>query len=156
MNISFLKSHKFWCIVHVILIVLWCLYIFSNSLQSAEESSEESQGVVEVIEKAIQKVEPDFELSHHFVRKTAHFVEYFVLGSLLSLVLFYNSAAPSALVLKTTFAGLFTALCDETLQLFSQGRDGAVLDVWLDFSAVIFSHFIALLIYYFIKSKKSL
>ncbi len=142
---SFLKKSVFLRAVWLIVTILWGIFILSNSLQTADESSEKSEQVLEVIEETVQKVEPDFELSHRLVRKSAHFFEYFVLGALfaVSVAVFKKTFINHSV---TLFAGLLFALFDETLQLFSQGREGAVLDVWLDFSAVVFAHFICFLV----------
>ena len=48
--------------------------------------------------------------------------------------------------------GLFTAILDETVQLFVDGRSGEVLDVLIDFSGVLVS---VLIMTFFIKRKKS-
>ena len=157
MNKFYLKR-DFWKWALIVATLLWCVYIFSNSLQSAELSSAKSQGVVQAIEETVQKVDPDFEISHRFVRKAAHFYEFFVLGILLWITawVFSKSWQRSELTLLT---GLLVAMLDETLQLFSKGRECAVADVWLDFSAVVASHillFFAFLLISIIKNKKCL
>ncbi len=146
-------------IVWIVLVLLWCGYIFSNSLTPAEQSSEKSQGVLETVEEIIHKYDEDVELSHHFVRKAAHFIEFFVLGVLLSLSGTVWSSSLSRLMLHSAAAGLIIALIDETLQLFVKGRDSSVVDVWLDFSAVIVAHllfFVFVIIVKRIKHEKSL
>lgn len=132
-------------ILWVTVLVLWCAYIFSNSLTTAERSSEKSQSVLETVEQIIKQYDEDAELSHHFVRKAAHFIEFFVLGTLLSLFPSVWSLSGKGYPLYTSFVGLVIALTDETLQLFVKGRESSVADVWLDFSAVIVAHLLCFL-----------
>ena len=42
---------------------------------------------------------------------------------------------------------LFTAVCDETLQLFVAGRSGNVRDIWIDFAGAFLSTLVTWLIY---------
>ena len=100
-------------------------------------------------------------ITDHLVRKTAHFVEFAVLGGLLCLVCKVcmvtvgesgvgKSVGKSGVgesggeptksgVVRAVCAcllGLLAAFLDETLQLFS-GRGSMVADVWLDFAGVV-------------------
>ena len=72
-------------------------------------------------------------LSEHFVRKVAHFTEYFALGILLLITI----RAYRGPVRKSAFAGMFFLLLvpviDEFIQLFTPQRGSSVLDVLLDF-----------------------
>ena len=82
---------------------------------------------------------PFFELfmgkgnvTEHFIRKLAHFTEFFGLG--LELMLFMRLEflkVKPVLPVNAWVFGTFCALIDETIQLFS-GRRPAVQDVWLD------------------------
>ena len=91
-------------------------------------------------------------ITDHLVRKTAHFVEFAVLGGLLCLVckvcmvtggesgVGKSGGEPTKSgVVRAVCAcllGLLAAFLDETLQLFS-GRGSMVADVWLDFAGVV-------------------
>ena len=99
-------------------------------------------------------------ITDHLVRKTAHFVEFAVLGGLLCLVCkvcMVTGGEPGvgepggksggesggeptkSGVVRAVCAcllGLLAAFLDETLQLFS-GRGSMVADVWLDFAGVV-------------------
>jgi VanZ family protein len=80
--------------------------------------------------------EQTIDLVHHCVRKTAHAVEYAILGFLIWRVV---RSAPAWAAhhperhfrLALLFAALY-AVTDETHQLFVPGRDAAVRDVLLD------------------------
>ncbi|MBD5092670.1 MAG: VanZ family protein [Subdoligranulum sp.] len=110
-------------------LLLWILFIFSRSLQPAAASTQESDGVRQLLSLLVRH-----DLSSTFVRKLAHFVEFGVLG-VLAACLFAGQAKRSLTALFYSAAlGMTVALCDETIQLFVAGRDGRVLDVWLDFA----------------------
>lgn len=63
------------------------------------------------------------------VRKAAHFIEFFVLGGLLTVRFYERRKKPWPALLGAALA----ALTDETIQCFT-GRTSSVLDVWLDLS----------------------
>ena len=154
MKIILIKKQKTLQILWTIITLLWCLFIFSKSLQSASVSSVESRTVLEVIQKYLQMFIKDVVISHNFIRKSAHFFLFFVLGTLLSLSAPLWKKDIKYHFLRTNFAGLFVALVDETIQLSSPGRSGQITDVWLDFSAIVFSHLLFTIIYLLIKHKK--
>lgn len=108
---------------------LWILFIFGHSLQPAAASTQESDGVRNLLFVFLR-----CELSSNFVRKLAHFVEFWVLGALAAC--FFAGWAGRAMqtLFYSAVLGMATALCDETIQLFVAGRDGRIPDVWLDFS----------------------
>ena len=79
--------------------------------------------------------EDTFEKIHFAVRKTAHFVEYSILGLLLWRLLHFDPAAAPCRSREFLTALLLAALyaaSDEFHQSFVPGREAAVLDVLLD------------------------
>jgi len=73
---------------------------------------------------------------HTLVRKTAHFVEYAILGCLFWRVVasanaFAASSPARHLAWALLFAGLYAA-SDETHQIFVPGREASIHDVILD------------------------
>ena len=115
------------------LIILTLLFIWGNSLLNREQSSGESAWVMQLIAPFLELFVGKGNVTEHLVRKLAHFAEFALLGLEL---LFWFKGQPkklkSALLLAMAH-GLFAALTDETLQLFS-GRGSQVQDVWLDFA----------------------
>lgn len=130
-----MKNKRFW--LWFLLSVLWLAVIFMQSAKTATVSSTESRGILAVL----QNIFPC--LTHHLLRKLAHFFAFALLG-----VLFTNTYRHTRnfLLLKPLSSGLFAALCDETLQLFVEGRSGQISDVWLDFSGVVCGTLLVLLI----------
>jgi len=156
MKLRAFKYSKIAFVIWLAILICWMGFILSKSLEDAEKSSASSQGVVEVIEEAIQKIEPDFEISNHFVRKLAHFVEFFILGFIFTLSYYIVLRDYKYHLCLSLLFGLLFSLIDESFQLLSFGRSAAINDVWLDFSAVITSVLIFALINLFINRKKSL
>lgn len=121
-------------ILYILLIIATILFIFSNSLDSKDESSLKSSGVHEIINNVLKFLHSPFLLSEYFVRKAAHFTEFFILGSLL----FGYTALEKKVVFQNEiyacFISCIVAMTDETIQYFSN-RGSMLLDVWLDFSA---------------------
>ena len=124
-------------IILLIIMVLWTYFIFSMSMQTAEESSSVSRGLLKRLLTVIQNIlwfDVEFQTLHNLFRKLAHFAEFFILGTL------------SAGFIKTmSFHILFSpaycliiAISDETIQYFTgEGRAAQLRDVLIDFSGSI-------------------
>ena len=124
-------------IILAALSVCWAIFIFSNSLQSGESSGEMSGSVTEAINKLLGAISPSLALTHRFVRKAAHFCEFGVLSTLVSFTLYFFFAKSDKRELWCLLAIPISALvaaCDETIQLFVDGRGGSVIDVLIDTS----------------------
>lgn len=116
-------------IIFTLIYIAYSLFIFSNSMQDAAESGDRSMAVLEFLERVFgQGV-----ISEHIIRKAAHFTEFGVLGVLGTISFGQYGLKP----VYPVFAGLLTALTDETLQLFYPGRSAQVTDVWIDFAGCL-------------------
>ena len=114
-------------LICLIAILLWILFIFLRSLQPANRSTLESKWVLALLQRLVP-----FELTEHFIRKLAHFTEFAVLGVLAGALFGSHFKHLWAGLLFAAMTGIVTALCDETIQLFVEGRSGQIQDVWLD------------------------
>ena len=114
-------------LIYLTILLVWIIFIFCRSLQPAETSTFESQWVLDLLQRIIP-----FELSMHFIRKLAHFIEFAVLGVLAGLLFGGQCRRLLPGLLFSAMTGVITALCDETIQLFVAGRSGQLQDVWLD------------------------
>lgn len=133
-------------ILLVVLTVLTVLFIFSRSLSGIEQSEKESIKVQEIVEPVLEPVVGEGNVTNHLVRKLAHVIEFMVLGvelSSLSLLIGKRSVG------YTVLAAVSTALCDETIQIFSK-RGSQVQDVWLDISGASLGAILVLLAFFFI------
>ena len=99
-------------------------------------------------------------LTMHIVRKLAHFCEYTLEGFLLMLCMRVYSRHPLRHITVPMLGGVLTALTDETIQLFSEGRSSQVTDVWLDSAGVLAGILVAIVLllaceglYYHIKRR---
>ena len=112
------------------------LFIFRNSMQTGEVSSARSQAVTMLVNGFLGKFGLG-PLSEHIIRKLAHFSEFMLEGFLLMLCLRVYTRRFVRHISWPILGGLLTALTDETIQMFSDGRSSQLTDVWLDFSGVM-------------------
>ncbi len=142
-------------ILQVILLILTLVIIFGHSAMPPKVSSSESSFVAKLLEPILVKLFPEGADLEHFVRKAAHFTEFFLLGLQLFLLiksllrtssgLKPSGTSPEKVLSKAPVHRAFLlspaiswclAFFDETIQIFS-GRGPAIQDVWLDtFGAV--------------------
>lgn len=118
-------------ILYAGLSIVWTLFIFSFSIQSGEESSQLSGGLISMLVGVI--VPSDFAYIGQLefgIRKLAHFTEYFILGVLVIQTMRQTHYSKSRII--AVLICLLVASCDETIQLFSGGRSGKITDVVLD------------------------
>lgn len=124
-----LKTNKKPAIIALSGVILWQAVIFGHSLTDSVASSEESG----FLTKLLNDILP-FELTEHFVRKAGHFTEFFILGVLL--VLLFRAHRPIRKDISRLgwfiLPGPVTAMIDEFLQTFSEGRSPEVRDCLLD------------------------
>ena len=120
----------------IVATALATLFIFSNSLQSAEVSSGESGVIVDAIARILWGIGIDVQRDSliTFVRKSAHIAEFTLHGILLAncFEMQYKKR-----IIYILFFGLLTACVDEYIQLFSPGRAGMVQDVFIDFIGTV-------------------
>ena len=135
-------------------IILTLAFIWGNSLLSSEQSSGESAWVLQLVTPFLELFAGKGNVTEHLVRKLAHFTEFALLG--LELLFWFSQKLgkkKEALLLAMAH-GLFAALTDETIQLFS-GRGSQVQDVWLDFAGVTAGALTALLLTLLIRKKQT-
>ena len=124
-------------------------FIFSNSMAVADVSSVSSGRVLQLLQAVLRRLGmPGLaqRLTMHIVRKMAHFCEYTLEGFLLMLCMRVYSRHPLRHITVPMLGGVLTALTDETIQLFSEGRSSQVTDVWLDSAGVLAGILAALLL----------
>lgn len=122
-------------------VLLWIAFIFCHSLQPAAVSSSKSTYILTLLQRFFP-----FGFTEYFIRKMAHFTEFCVLG-ILSGTLFCGCCQRLRTVfLFSVMTGMSTALCDETIQLFVDGRSGQISDVWIDVAGTAAGAVLVLLI----------
>jgi VanZ family protein len=143
-----------------IIILLTVIIIWGHSFMTPEMSTEESSFVKEIVEAVVQSVSNNeaFTIPEIVIRKSAHFIEYAILGLELVILITINkrmqsdddkkrglikkllSLYPTAFILS-----LFVGSVDETIQYFT-GRYSSIWDVLLDLAGASFSILIFLLL----------
>lgn len=152
-------KHKISVGVCIVLIILTIGFIFNNSRKPVEESNKSSEIVADKITQAVEN--KDNFITTFFqnivvdnVRKTAHAVEFFVLGieiSTLSFILKKKFKPQSLWNILT--AALVVAVADESIQILS-ARGPKVRDILIDFCGAVAGFLLALLIKFIITSFK--
>ncbi len=130
------KSIIFKRIIFTTLTLFLVGFIFYNSALDADESTVYSSGVLSIIEDFFHSLRINITISENFVRKCAHFAEFFTLGALLSFTVQSYINKLNYKFLSAPLLGLAVACIDETIQLYSAGRSGQLSDVILDFFGV--------------------
>jgi VanZ family protein len=116
-----------------ILIIAWCGMIFYQSSRIAALSDKQSLYIVAVINHLFSVISGKelFLVSNHLVRKSAHYIEYTILGAL-----FFNGFFSGRSLLKAFFFSLIAGSCyaasDELHQHFVPGRTMQAFDVFID------------------------
>ena len=125
----------------ILLCLLTMIMIFLFSAQNAGKSSDESRAITDAV---VRLLYPDFaerpaseqkEIRgkvETFVRKTAHFLEFALLGISASLILRTFSKKPLFTYVIPIAFGTLYAVTDEIHQLFVSGRAGRFTDVLID------------------------
>ena len=132
--------------VFCLLTLLWMTVIFMFSAKNADDSTEQSSFVTNILMNIFSNVYRNSDLSDKMqiiesmsfaIRKAAHFSIYSVLGLLSFLSIYYLTKFSN----KTPFISLLIcfiyACSDEMHQLFVPGRSGQLRDVFIDFSGAL-------------------
>lgn len=121
-----------------ILLTICCIaFIWYHSCLDGNESSAESQGMLNIIKLIFSSIGLPDNISEYAVRKMAHFLEFSGLGFLLTCDIYLWLDNPIRNIPIALFIGLFVGCVDETIQIFSLGRSSKITDVWVDFSGII-------------------
>lgn len=136
------------------LTAVWTSFIFIQSLLPGDVSSNQSGFIVDIFYPFIQRlgINMDVDTFSFWIRKLAHFTEYFILGVLLFMT--YQHRFQTKMLLVIIFLqGLITASIDETIQLFTPNRSGEIRDVLIDVSGVMMATIVLLIITFSYKRK---
>ncbi len=126
--------------VALVLTLAWIGFIFSNSLDTGVESGAKSSSVHRIVNEVAQSLGATEEIPESTIRTSAHFLEFAVLGTLLSAdIMLLASLFPSAPLSKRHAyfslalpSSILLAVVDETIQRFSPGRAMQFIDVLID------------------------
>ena len=139
--------------VSIILAAAWMLFIYSMSAKDAVSSSVLSSGICyrlcSIFVKGFADMDMDSRLEmaaslSFIVRKSAHFIEYTILGMLYSFC--FRSFGSKRPFLWPAVSGTLYAVTDELHQVFVPGRSGQINDVLIDAAGSALGAAIVLLI----------
>lgn len=142
-----------------ILLAIWLLIIFyfssRNGSDSTEQSNQVAYSIINFIESITNHVFSENEISNFLtnwifiIRKSAHFIEYFILGILtINVYRYYKELQIKKIYIPVLFCFIYS-ISDEIHQLFVVGREARVLDVFIDTSGSL----IGILLFYLIYKK---
>ena len=129
-----------WKILFICLAFIWMGVIFSLSAESAKNSEDTSYQFARVVAELFvpnfrelsEEKQRDFVARIQYpIRKTAHFVEYLILGFFLSSA-FYKQGNFLKNTLPALGGGVLFAVSDELHQFFVPGRVCHIQDVLID------------------------
>lgn len=136
-------------------------FIFSNSLQTGEESTKISEIAAKIVSGFVLFFfgkDPLDSLVNYFytdflqhIRIIAHFIEFFILGFITVLFVLTQDFLKSKYVKSAVSFGLLIAIMDETIQLFITGRAFQLIDIFIDMMGFLSAVF---LVYIFKSIKK--
>ena len=142
--------------VNILLVILCMIAIFLFSCETAEKSTERTENFINSVinvsggENTINSVSStkgDENILFTIVRKSAHFLEFFLLGFLVvNLAKDYKKLNFKIIILCILFCCIY-AVSDEIHQYFVDGRSCQVLDVLVDTIGSMFGGFLYYLIY---------
>lgn len=134
---------KYFEILWIVLAVATTVMIFSFSAKDAVDSSAQSRAIsntiVDVIEKTTHKTIGELSgksdkqiraIIRRNVRKTAHFIEFMLLGMTVFAALFFSRHEKK--YFTALCIGICTATVDESIQMFSVGRAALFGDIAID------------------------
>lgn len=122
------------------LIIMYCIYSFSaqDGTASSNMSYQVSYKVIELTDQVFNLDLTDAQILqgirriHFYVRKTAHFSEYFLLAASIACPLYVYGIRGIWLILTSGLICVGFASLDEFHQLYVSGRSGSIRDVCID------------------------
>ena len=160
------RSYLIWTIVLCVLAVAINAYIIFHACLDAAESTQQSNGVVEVAENTVNTISPgtitpeNHDSFATFIRKAfGHFGLFTISGMLTTLALFfvcnpYKWYRNYLLIVMSLGFGLLIGITTELIQLNVPGRSGEFLDVLIDFGGYLLGFLLILLILFLIFKSK--
>ena len=136
-------------IIKILLVLIIMFTIFKFSSERDTVSTKRSDGIIIrtcefVLGRQLSDKEKEIYLEKYvvYVRKTAHFTLYFLLGlTYISLLKEFNLNDKKLLIYIIIFVFIY-ACSDEIHQLFVPGRSGEITDVLIDTTGGILASFI--------------
>lgn len=139
-----------------LIVVLYIMFIFSNSLMDGETSGKLSYTLAKSVLKFFQRYEISMSVNlfHSLLRKFAHFIEFYVLGFIVSVAIITCPLFKSKIINFMLF--LFTIpVTDEAIQHFVPDRVSTYKDMIIDAAGMIFGGLTIYILFLIIKDLSS-
>ena len=144
-----MKTNRLWRRALWVGVVLWTVFIWAQSVQSAADSSESSGRIARLL-MALFGWDTQPEWLSYAIRKAAHFAEFGVLGAL------WGGLSRQYPRRRMWLWGLPTAAVDECLQFCAPGRAPMVTDVLIDAAGYVCGAAAVLLLWRWNKKKDAI
>lgn len=131
----------------VFLLVLNLAFIWGNSCLPASVSGAISQRLSDFLAALLGGASGPASEGHHLLRKLAHFLEFSLLGIWLTWLCGMLGRKKPDIFGLPLLCGLVAACCDETIQLFVDGRGSSLIDVWIDTAGVVLGICLVLVVF---------
>ena len=127
------SSRKATVIFGILSLLILC-FIWGQSMLPRSASADESNVLMRLMKPILApKNRADDDIFHHYLRKTAHFVEYAALG--FCMCCFFRKLEWKRNAVRTVvtiISPILAAAIDETIQIFTPNRGPQFSDVLLD------------------------
>lgn len=132
--------------------VCYTLFIFYNSMQSGDASGSLSASIAAWLLRYLNNIgwNISFDTFHFFIRKLAHFTEYFILALIMHKTVSVTLSEKQQIPVSVIW-GMIVPLIDEGIQHYTPGRYGSFKDVFLDMTG----YFSGLLLVYLFRKYHS-
>lgn len=141
------------------LVIMYCIYSFSaqDGAASSSLSYKVSYKVIEITDHILNLDLNDAQILqgihriHFYVRKTAHFSEYFLLAVSIACPLYVYGIRGIWLLLTSGLFCIGFASLDEFHQLYVSGRSGSIRDVCIDSNGAFFGIIVTQILCYIVR-----
>lgn len=150
------KKRKISVAVFATLTILMTAFIFGNSLQVGEQSAATSGRFVSILNAVLDffGIEAETDTLSFIVRKAAHFLGYFVLGSLFSLFVLSLSNKSVSLAFSPVYCFLIAITDEFVMQGMTDGRSPEWRDVLIDVGGAVLAVIVILITIKLIKRNR--
>ncbi len=133
--------------IFFILSIIMTLIIWINSFLPADISGAQSGWVVGMVQSILDllNIEVGLDILSLWIRKLAHFTEFMILGILWFFTIHEHQNNIKKSVIYVIIISISTAILDETIQLFSEGRAFSILDIGIDTLGALFGLLLCLM-----------
>ena len=146
-------KEKIFAVLLAILVIFWTFVIFAQSAKNGQESTDDTESVMKIIEKVVGFVFPGLTVSSHLIRKLAHFGEYLVLG-LLTAGLAARLRGKLLHLAAWGYAVVVACFDEFLVQRLSEGRSPQWTDVLIDSAGALCGCIGIVFVVYLVRRRK--